>query len=141
VCVLPHEFSLVHLHGFLTALPRPDSELPRPYQCCLGLEKTASPTSLAMQSSRLFKCVFDSSKKSFYNLQLLTLKICLKVICLPVLLYGLNACYLSAYNIQQISWLRHLQNACKHIRYLIQPSIFHSVASNVKHEIKALRLK
>jgi len=29
VCVLPHEFSLIHLHGFLTALPRPDSPLPR----------------------------------------------------------------------------------------------------------------
>jgi len=27
VCVLPHEFSLIHLHDFLTALPRP----------CLGL--------------------------------------------------------------------------------------------------------
>jgi len=23
VCVLPHEFSLIHLHNFLTALPRP----------------------------------------------------------------------------------------------------------------------
>jgi len=23
VCVLPHEFTLIHLHGFLTALPRP----------------------------------------------------------------------------------------------------------------------
>jgi len=22
VCVLPHEFSLIHLHGFMTALPR-----------------------------------------------------------------------------------------------------------------------
>jgi len=39
VCVLPHEFSLIHLHGFLTALPRPrpDSQLPR-----LGLVNTAS---------------------------------------------------------------------------------------------------
>jgi len=45
-CVLPHEFSLIHLHGFLTALPRP-------HQCCLGdglgLVKTASPTSLHEQ--------------------------------------------------------------------------------------------
>jgi len=31
VCVLPREFRLIHLglHGFLTALPRPDSQLPR----------------------------------------------------------------------------------------------------------------
>jgi len=27
--VLHHEFSLIHVHGFLTALPRPDSQLPR----------------------------------------------------------------------------------------------------------------
>jgi len=32
---------LIHLHSFLTALPRPDSPLPRP-----DLVKTASPTSL-----------------------------------------------------------------------------------------------
>jgi len=32
VCVLPNlprEFSLIHLQGFLTALPRSDSQLPR----------------------------------------------------------------------------------------------------------------
>jgi len=57
VSVLPREFSLIHLHGFLTALPRPRLGLilsclasPRPRQCCLGLGlglvKTASPTSL-----------------------------------------------------------------------------------------------
>jgi len=52
VCVLPHEFSSIHVHGILTALPRPLSCLasPRPCQCCLGLGaglvKTASPTSL-----------------------------------------------------------------------------------------------
>jgi len=41
VCVLPDEFSLIQLHGFMTALPWPR-------QCCLGfgLMKTASPTSL-----------------------------------------------------------------------------------------------
>jgi len=45
VRVLPHEFCLIQLHGFLTALPRPR-------QCCLnlglglGLVKTASPTPL-----------------------------------------------------------------------------------------------
>jgi len=40
-CVLRHQFSLIQLHGFLTALPQPR-------QCCLGLVivKTALPTSL-----------------------------------------------------------------------------------------------
>jgi len=28
LCVLPHEFSLIQLHGFLHVLPRPDSQLP-----------------------------------------------------------------------------------------------------------------
>jgi len=57
--VLPHEFSLIHLHGFLTALHRPRlglilsclaSHWTR--QCCLGLGlvKTASPTSLKISS-------------------------------------------------------------------------------------------
>jgi len=58
VCMLPHEFSLIglHLHGFLTALPRPRhglilsclDALPRYRQYCLGLGlmKTASLTSL-----------------------------------------------------------------------------------------------
>jgi len=36
-CVLPHEFSLIYFHGFLIALPRPDSQLPR-----LGLVNAAS---------------------------------------------------------------------------------------------------
>jgi len=35
--VLPHKFSLILLHGFLTASPRPDSQLPR-----LGLVNSAS---------------------------------------------------------------------------------------------------
>jgi len=59
VCVLPHEFSLIHLHGFLTTLPRPRLGLnlsclasPRPRQCCLdpglGIVETASPTSLIL---------------------------------------------------------------------------------------------
>jgi len=51
MCVLPHEFSLIHLHGFLTALPRPDSQLPRLASASLMLPRlrsreTASPTSL-----------------------------------------------------------------------------------------------
>jgi len=44
VCVLPQEFSLIHLHGFLTALPRPRLNLilncfasPRPRQFFLGI--------------------------------------------------------------------------------------------------------
>jgi len=56
-CVLPHEFSSIHLYGFLTALPRPRLGLIlsclaslRPRQWFLGLglglEKTVSPTSL-----------------------------------------------------------------------------------------------
>jgi len=43
--VRPHEFTLIHLHGLLSASPRPDSQLPRPrenwltnitesYRCC-----------------------------------------------------------------------------------------------------------
>jgi len=36
-CVLPHEFSLIHIYGFLTALPLPNSQLP-----CLGLVNAAS---------------------------------------------------------------------------------------------------
>jgi len=50
VRVLPKEFSIIHLHGFLPALsqPRPDSQLPRLIKCCLDLVKTASPTSLTI---------------------------------------------------------------------------------------------
>jgi len=33
--VLPQEFSIIHLHGCLTALPRPDSQLPRLYSSML----------------------------------------------------------------------------------------------------------
>ena len=62
---------------------------------------------IEMKSSRIFKCVFDSAKKSFYkSFNAIFGKIgrsatadvimhLLKVKCLPVLLYGLNACPLS----------------------------------------------
>jgi len=44
----PREFSLIHLHGFLTTLAWFSAASPRPLQCCLslGLVKIASPTSL-----------------------------------------------------------------------------------------------
>ena len=61
-----------------------------------------------MLSSRSFKCVFDTAKKSFYkSFNAIFGKIgryasedtvihLLKNKCLPVLLYGLNACPVSA---------------------------------------------
>ena len=60
-----------------------------------------------MKSSRIFKCVFDSAKESFYkSFNAIFGKIgrsatandithLLKVKCLPVLLHGLNACPLN----------------------------------------------
>ena len=62
---------------------------------------------IVMKSSRLFKCVFDDAKKSFYrSFNAIFGKIgrsatadvvmhLLKVKCLPVLFYGLNACPLN----------------------------------------------
>jgi len=47
VCVLPHGFSLIYLHGFLTALHRGLASIglilsclasPQPCQCCLSLD-------------------------------------------------------------------------------------------------------
>jgi len=75
VCVLPNEFSLIHLHSFLTALPRPRLGLIvscldplRPRQCCLGLGlvKTASSTSLGLRRLRSSRdsrapCGFDDN--------------------------------------------------------------------------------
>jgi len=79
---------------------------------------------IVMQSSRLFKCVFDSSKKSLYksfnaifgkigHSATTDIVICLLTVkCLPVLLHGLNACPLSVTetNLLTSSSSDHLQN-------------------------------
>jgi exonuclease III len=70
--------------------------------------KSCQYLGVTMLSSRLFKCVFDNSKKSFYkSFNAIFGKIgrfatadvvmhLLKTKCLPILLYGLNACPVNA---------------------------------------------
>jgi hypothetical protein len=70
--------------------------------------KSCKYLGIEMLSSRSFKCVFDTAKKSFYkSFNAIFGKIgryasedtvvhLLKIKCLPVLLYGLNACPVSA---------------------------------------------
>ena len=66
--------------------------------------KSCKYLGIEMISSRSFKCVFDNAKKSFYkSFNAIFGKIgryasadvvihLLKVKCLPIILYGLNAC-------------------------------------------------
>jgi hypothetical protein len=70
--------------------------------------KTCKYLGIEMFSSRSFKCVFDNAKKSFYkSFNAIFGKIgrhasaevvihLLKVKCLPIILYGLNACPVNA---------------------------------------------
>jgi exonuclease III len=72
---------------------------------------------IVMTSSRLFKCVFDNAKKSFYkSFNAIFGKIgrsatadvvmhLLKVKCLPVLLYGLNACPLNVTDYKSLDFV------------------------------------
>ena len=72
---------------------------------------------IEMKSSRVFKCVFDTAKKSFYKaFNAIFGKIgrsatadvvmhLLKVKCLPILLYGLNACPLNVADYKSLDFV------------------------------------
>ena len=79
--------------------------------------KSCKYLGIVMLSSRLFKCVFDNAKKSFYkSFNAIFGKVgrfasadvvihLLKVKCLPVLLYGLNACPVNATDIRSLDFV------------------------------------
>jgi len=110
----------------------------------IALVKSIKYSGMVMQSSRLFKPVFDSFKKSFYksfnsifgkigrSATADVVILLFKVKCLPVLFYGLNACPLSVTDNKSLNFVIFeclqkllIPSAKLLLTNAVRPSIFH----------------